>query len=418
MAKIVGTFLDAFNTALSTGLSYKLQHDQLHGEADSTDFIHLHAPTISGETYKPFFQMINEKYPSLFEGKSSEEIQCILNSMGNAIEKGRMMLQNQNIGDFEVRMVSLKDTRPINNGSPDVLINDYYGAFPKVKNFFKSSSSIVYLGGLIVVKNLSPDNGAPLDVSVCEMVSSTNNISDPSSYDGEGSTTSVYNKDIYVRFFPSTTLTFYTKPVTEIISQYTTRDDWQDIKQDIFTKLAEKTHMDVNELKNGGAKIRCISGISQLAEEGVMNYDSFKQNSATFDQTTDEKSYGPNIKLANTYLKFETPMVDEFSYDITLYELFLVGKSVNMNSDVNLSNEIPSYKVIGASEEEVTDIIDSVISPEDNPAVVDAIQKKLALLKYGKIIVKNGKFVEPYKDRKLKEGESIEEQKGEVFTLH
>lgn len=418
MSRIIGTFLDAFNTALSTGLNYKLQHDQLEQQhGDSSDFIHLHASTLRGETYKPVFQVINEKYPDLLNGKTDEEKQCILNAIENAIDNGKIMLQNQGIGDFEVRMVSMKGTREITAGRSDVLINDYHGAFEKVRNFFKTSSSIAYLGGLIVIKNLSNDNGTPLDVSVCEMVSSTTDISNPESYDGEGTTTPVYNKDVYIRFFPSSTLTFYTKPITEIVSQYMTSDSWEQKKAEIFEKLKEVTGLDVDELKEGGSRVRCISGISQLNMEGIMNYDSLKQNSATFDQDSD-LSYGPNVKLANTYIKFETPVESNVPYDITLYEIFLVGKSVNKNSDVKFTDDRQIYKIVPTNQEIISSSIESVLSDSPDPAVVEA-ELKAALAANGKIIVKNGVFVEPYKEgRKLKEGEEIRESKGEVFTLH
>lgn len=421
ISNVINSFGNAFNTALSTGLNYKLEKMKIqeHGDEDNADFIHLHDGTMRGETYKPIFQMLNEKYPDLLAGKSDEEKQSILNAMENAVERGRLMLQNQNLGDFEVRVISLKDTKNIVKDKASVYINDLYGAYPKVKNFFKSSSSIVYLGGILVVKNLSNDNGSPLEVSVCEMVSSTKNVTDPNSYDGEGSTTSVYNKDIYVRFFPSTTITFYTKPISELIAQYTTRDDWQSKKDAVFKKISEITGLEVDEIKKGGSRIRCISGVSQLNEEGVMNFDSFRQNCATFDQTAQTDSgpaYGPNVKLANTYIKFETP-VENVPYEIRVYELFLVGKSVNKNIDSDVGEETPKFNLVSVNQEEMNETIEGVLDGIQSPAT-EAIVKRTALLKYGKIIIRDGKIVGPYDENDLKKGDSVEESDGDVFTLH
>ena len=381
-----------------------------HGATDS-DFIPFHAGEMKGETYDPIAKFINEH----FKDMTQEQAQQVYNTIKNGIEKAKLLMEKCTKKDLQFRVIRLDSTRNIESGKNDVMINTGSGRFKKAKEFFKSSSDVVYLGCVMLVKNLSADNGNSLEISSCDISPSSSNMTDPNSYDGEDNTFNIYNKEVYTRFIPSTSTVFYTKPISEIISQYMINPEWQGKLDNILTALSEKTGISKDEIIKGADKIRCVSGISQLKEQGIDSFDSFRQNSGGFDTT--ETYFGPNVNLLNKYFKFKTSGGEDgktTKYQITLFELFLTGKSVNLNASADLE-VTEKYKIISLNEEQIHTLIDSVIDGTYVRSNEDEIKQKLN--QFGSIVVKNGKFVRENDGKPLQKGEEIIEEQGEVFEL-
>ena len=383
-----------------------------HGATDS-DFIPFHAGEMKGETYDPIARYINEN----FKDMTQEQAQQVYNTIKNGVEKAKLLMEKCTKKDLQFRVIRLDSTRNIEYGKNDVMINTGSGRFEKAKEFFKSSSDVVYLGCVMLVKNLSPDNGNSLEISSCDISPSSSNMTDPSSYDGEDNTFNIYNKEVYTRFIPSTSTVFYTKPISEIISQYMINPEWQGKLDNILTALSEKTGISKDEIIKGTDKIRCVSGISQLREQGIDSFDSFRQNSGGLDTT--ETYVGPNVNLLNKYFKFKTSGGEDgkaTKYQITLFELFLTGKSVNLNASADLEKQSkPKYKITALNEEQIHTLIDSVIDGTYVRSNEDEIKQKLN--QFGSIVVKNGKFVRENDGKPLQKGEEIIEEQGEVFEL-
>lgn len=381
------------------------------GGDDNAEFVNFHGngvgQNLSGVTEDPVAKYINEHFKNL----TPEQAQQIYNTIKNGVSKARLLMEKCTKKDLQFRTIRLDSTREIKYGESDVMIDTGSEKFDKAKDIFKSASDLVYLGCVMLVKNLSPDNGNSLEISSCSVVPSGADMTDPENYDGEDNTVNIYNKDVYVRFIPSTSTLFYTKSISEIISQYMLSDNFIEKKDEILTRISEATGISKEDIKKGGDKIRCVSGISQLKEQGIDSFESLKQNSGGFN--IEKKYAGPNVNLLNKYFKFKTS--GDTKYQITLFEMFLTGKSINLNAQADLKTE-KKYTISNLNEDEIHDIIEEVIDQEDF-GKSDEIIIKQKVSKYGSIVVKNGKFIRGYDGKQLQKGEEIFEQKGEVFDL-
>lgn len=390
-----------------------LSNKNKHGDSDSAEFVDFHSGTFNSVTYDPIAKYINEHFKDL----TPEQAQQVYNAIKNGIEKSKILMEKCTKKDLQFRVIRLDSTRKITNGNEDVMINTGSERFDKAKEIFKSASDIVYLGCVMLVKNLSSDNGNSLEISSCSIVPSVENVTDPENYDGEDNVVNIYNKDVYVRFIPSTSLVYYTKPISEILSQFTIREDWKDKKDEIFQAISDATGISINELKQGGPYNRCISTVSQLRDQGISNFDSFKNLSGGFN--VNNIYGGSNIVLLNQYFKFKTSC-EETKYQITLFEMFLTGKSVNLNA-TNELDDIKRFTITSLTTEDIYKIISKYLPISQIPVNQNEINQliiKQKLKQFKSIVVKNNKFIREFKENdKLNEGEEVIESIGEVFAL-
>lgn len=382
-------------------------------KGDNSEFVPFHGDgdvnEMKGQTYDPVARYINEKCSDL----PKEQAQQLYNTIKNGIDKAKILMEKCDKEDLQFRIVRLDSTRDIKEGKNDVMIETGSSKFEKAKDIYKSASDSTYLGGLMVVKNLSNNNGDSLEIASCSIIPNGADMTDPNNYDGEDNTCNIYNKEVYTRFVPSTSTIFYTKSIGEIASQYSLRDDWEEKKPQILAKIAEAMGITVEQLKNDGQNIRCISRISQLQEQGIDSFDSLRQNSAGF--TIGEKYAGPNIVLLNKYFKFKTSG-DTTKYQITLFEMFLTGKSNNLNASADLLTE-KKYTISNLNEEKVQEIITNVLEGRPDNGKFNELVIKQRLRMHGDIVVKNGKFVRAYNGEQLQKGEEVLEPIGEVFDF-
>lgn len=375
----------------------------------SSEFVPFHGDGMKGEVYDPIAKYINEHFSDM----THEQAQQIYNTIKNGTEKAKVLMEKCESRDLQFRVLRLDSKRQVTSSGSDVMIDTGSAKFEKAKSIFKSATDIVYLGCVMLVKNLSADNGNSLEISSCSIIPNDADMTNPDNYDGEDNTVNIYNKDVYTRFIPSTSTLFYTKSVGEIISQYTMNDEWAEKKDQIFAKVADAMNITVEELKKSGPYIRCVSGVSQLKEQGIDSFDSFRQNAGGFDIS--EKYVGPNVTLLNKYFKFKTSS-DKTDYQITLFELFLTGKSSSLNASADLTTE-KKFTISNLNESKIHEIIDNVIEPRpDGTAKYNELLIEQKLKKYGAVVVKDGKYIRPY-DEKVQKGEEVIEQNGEVFDL-
>ena len=126
MSRIIESFTSAFNTALQTGLNYKLQKMQIqnqsqaitaatnylsnnsaeveaHDEA-SSPFIHLHGTTtMSGVTYDNVAKIVNTVFPNA----SVEEKTEYYNAIQSGLESAQIFLQHCKDQDIQLRVLQL-----------------------------------------------------------------------------------------------------------------------------------------------------------------------------------------------------------------------------------------------------------------------------------------------------------------------
>lgn len=415
MARIISSIADGI-----TGLVHEAVQltdvimSHKHQKGDNAEFIPFHGDEditqMKGKAYDNIAQYINEHFKDL----TQEDAQQIYNTMRNGIDKAKILMEKCDKKGLQFRVVRLDTDREFEKeNEKHIMIESGSTRYDKAKEIFKSASDVIYLGSVMLVKNLSNNNGDSLEISSCSVIPNGDDMTDPSKYDGDDNTVNIYNKEVYSRFIPSTSTVFYTKSINEIISQYSLRDDWQDKKQQILEKLAYAMDKTVEELKNDGQNIRCISRVSELKEKGIDSFDSLRQNSAGL--KVKEKFCGKNIELINKYFKFGTTGTDT-KYHITLFEMYLTGKTNNLNATADLETE-KKYSISNLSEDKVHGIIDDLLAGKEDSKKYNEIVIRQRLSKYKEIVLKNGKFVKPYKGEPLQKGEEVLESTGEVFDF-
>jgi len=349
-----------------------------------------------------------------------------------AIEKGaknsEIILQKCTKKDLQFRLVKTEAIRTLGKGRNDVMVVTRSQLFEKAKELFSSSSDVTFLGALLLIKNLSNDNGVSLEVSSCTQSPDTNNTTNPDNYDGEDNVQSIYNKEVKPIFFSPTFKYYPTKPVSEVLSQFTLRDDWVEKKEMVLQKVSELLQIPIEELKKGGQNIRCISGLSGLRDQAIESFESFKNSSAGLTQYDEDgnliKYPGKDIAALDKYLKFTTSG-GEITYQLTMFSMFITGKSNILNATTNLDST-PQYIMTKSDEQTlsnyVEDLMDNQEGNDNQPEVVPIEENKryhkVLLNTYGAIVMKGNKYIRPYEQGKqLAKGERVVQLKGEVFEF-
>ena len=206
MSRIIETFTSAFNTALQTGLNYKLQKMQIqtqsqaitaasnylstnnteveaHDDLDNP-FIHLHGTTtMSGVTYDNVAKIVNTAFPNA----SVEEKTEYYNAIQSGLESAQIFLQHCKDQDIQLRVLQLnadgsveckKGTQPAKNKIYFNTLSEYY---QKGKDFFKQATNVKFLGSIVQIRNTSGDNGNALDVSIAMRTSNPSDFNNADS---------------------------------------------------------------------------------------------------------------------------------------------------------------------------------------------------------------------------------------------
>ena len=441
MSRIIQGFTDAFNQALETGLNFKLNKMQLqnqqqlitaatnylassggdvetHDDLAKTDYIHLHGTTtMSGVTYDNVAKIVNTAFPNA----SVEEKTEYYNAIQSGLESAQIFLQHCKNQDIQLRVLQLnadgsvkcaKGNNPAENKIYFNTLSEYY---QKGKDFFKQATNVKFLGSIVQIRNTSGDNGNALDVSIAMRTSNTRDFNDADLYDGAGSNISVYNKQSFVKFLPSSRYAYKTESLQKILSAYRDHPKWEEKKEKIYAKLAETLGTTVDDLKSSGNSLRCISKSDPVDYEGVLDFNAFKERSCGVDP---EIQYpGTVATLFDTYLKLTT-VAENTPYVFTVYGLFLLDKTVNSNINVDLSagegeddaDVVENkYEIATVTEEEVEQEVEDILN-EIGHAESRFLKIKAKSFQRMNIpiVVSGGKFVKEYEPgTKLEKGQKV-----------
>lgn len=403
-----------------------------HGEEDNrkeSSFIDLHSAHddadnyVKGTTYDKIAMIVNKYWPDA----SDEERTEIYNSIKSAVDSASIFLQHCKEQDIQFRTVELKAVDKVKGevneeGKHDIVfVNQMANFYDQGKEFYKQASNIKYIGAVLTIKNTSGDNGNCLDISISRKTTNSD-LTNPESYDGTGSNISLYNKDVFRKFLPASKIAYKTKSINEIVNKFSNDVNFENAKKKIFEKLAELLGYTEEEIKNSADKIRCIDKSQPIEYDNILDYEAFKERCAGV--TDLEAKYpGTIASIYDTYIKLTT-LAESTPFTISCYGIFMLDKSVNKNINSELEPEEESqYTMAPASAKEVYDTVDEAIKEvngEDNEQAKRKFMNtkiKVAKKLYGKIVVKDGKFIKPYEGDKLEKGEKVLSSSGCLFNF-
>ena len=160
-------------------------------KGDNSEFIPFHgdgeSKEMKGETYDPIAKYINTHFKEL----TQEQAQQVYNTIKNGSEKAKLLMEKCDKKGLQFRVVRLDSTREIQKGKNDVMIETGSSKFEKAKDIFKSASDMIYLGCVMLVKNLSNNNGDSLEIASCSIIPNGADMTDPNNYDGEDNTSNI-----------------------------------------------------------------------------------------------------------------------------------------------------------------------------------------------------------------------------------
>ena len=442
MSRIIESFTSAFNTALQTGLNYKLQKMQIQqktdlaqmaqsviqsttdeGEHEDIGPIHFHGDPayMRGATYDPVAKIVNETWPSA----STEEKTEYYNAIKSGMESAQIFFQHCKNQDVQLRILQLNSngtvqSKVLEDGSivPEssaVYFNTLSEFYAKGKELYKQATNVKFIGSIINIRNTSNDNGNALDVSISLKKSNIVDFYEAASYDSDGSNYSVYNKQSFTKFLPSSKFAYKTESIQKIMSSFAANPKFQEKKDEIYKKVADLLNMSVEELQAYGNNIRCLANSDPLDYEGILDFEAFKERCCGVD--TKLQYPGTVATLFDTYIKLST-VSQETPYVFTLYGLFLLDKTVNDNINADLSagegeddaEEVEyKYSIASVKQEEVEQVIEDAIN---EVGCAESRRMKIKAKAYRRmgipIVVSGGKFVKEYEDRmKLEKGEKV-----------
>lgn len=434
MAAIINSFTNAFNTALQTGLNYKLEKMKIqsgdngaHDDDNGGTFpIHFHddALMLKGATYDNVAKFVNEYWPDA----TTEEKTEYYNSIKSGLESAQIFLQHCKNQDIQLRILQMNANGTVTSKTVDgtiineksnVFLNTMSEYYEKGKDLFKQATNVRFLGSIINIRNTSDNNGNSLDVSISQMKSNTDDFYASENYDGDGNNVSVYNKQSFTKFLPSSRYIYKTKSLQEILSKFTANPNWEAKKQQIIAKIADGMNMTSEELMEKANNIRCLSKTKPLEYDDILDFKAFKERCCGLDPKLDYP--GTAASLYDTYVKLST-MSGETPYTFTLYGIFLLDKTVNDNINADLTSgegeddaEDVEYKYSYSSmteeevEQEIEDTLDAVSCAESRRLKIKAKSfKRMGI----PVVTVGGRFVKEYKPgMKLEKGEKILDKK-------
>lgn len=340
------------------------------------------------------------------------------NALKTCINSSEIFLQHCKTNDIQVRVVEFKSSRLIKFVDGFIYISQLGDFFDEMKEMYRQATYVKFIGSLVNVRNTSNDNGKYIDV-ICARRTSDFDVSNADMYDVNGLVTSISNRDKYTKFIPPTRAEYSTKSLTEIISNFTIRDDWNTVKDEVYDLISQMTNGDITSkmIKNSGNTLRCIDMAGPLGYDDILTYGAFKDRCAVIGNRS-KKQPGRTAIVHDTYLAI-TRVGEEVPCTITVYGVLLLDKSLNNNIDVKLDDE-RKYTILPLICDDVYNVIEGYLNRENNSQNITQKVKEMKidylLGKHDIIVLKNGEYVRPYKEGdKLMEGESVIKSKYKFF---
>ena len=354
------------------------------------------------------------------------------NALKTCVASSNVFLQHCKNNDIQIRIVEIKQKKLMNMSRGLIYVSQLGDFFDESRDFYKQATNIKFIGSIINIRNISDVNGKYLDIIKARRTSDSN-VANTSMYDINGVVTSISNRDQYTKFIPPTRSEYRTKSITEIISNFTTRDDWNQYKDKVFQKISDMMGNKISpeDIKNSGNRLRCIDMAEPIGFDDILTFDAYKDRCSVVGNML-KKQPGKTVTVHDTYLAV-TSIGDEVPYVVTVYGLFILDKSLNDNLKMKLDYN-KKYYIMPFLSDEVYEAVYSILpkSPLDdddtdqdgnqdaNANKVDLFEKlkiRYMLSEYNEIVVANNKYVRPYKGEKLGKGEQVMREKYELFTI-
>lgn len=370
---------------------------------------------ILSDEYSKVRKIVEKYWPN----ETTEHKVEYYNALKTCINSSEIFLQHCRTNDIQVRVVQFTSSRLIRFIDGFIYVSQIGDFFDEVKDMYRQATNVKFIGSIVNVRNTSNDNGNYIDV-ICARRTSDSDVANADMYDINGVVSSISNRDKYTKFIPPTRAEYTTKSLTEIISNFMTRDDWSTVKDDVYQLISDMTGGDITPkmIKDSGNTLRCIDMAGPLGYDDILTYDAFKDRCAVIGNKS-SKQPGRTAVVHDTYLAI-TRVGDQVPCTITVYGILLLDKALNENIRVDL-NDSRKYTILPLICDDVYDVIESYLNRENDDD--EAINKKIRQMKinylldkHEAVIIKNGEYVRPYREGdRLLEGENVIRSKYKFF---
>lgn len=374
-------------------------HSSTHSHSEDMDDI------VSDEHVK--IKAIVEKY---WPESTPQQKMEYYNALKNSVISSRLFLQHCRNNNMQIRVVQYESSQYLRPENGKLIIPQLGDFYDEAKDFYRQATNVMFIGSVINIKNRARRDGHYIDIRLARRTS-TSVIGDANMFDVDGIVASISNRDTYTKFVAPTMFQFTTRSITEVISNFMTRDDWEKKKNIVFDSISRLLQFLIlpEEIKNSGNKLRCIDMTGPLGYDEALPYKAFKDRCALFANYYVEQP-GRYAVVHDTYISV-TPVGGSIPYKLTAYGIFLLDGTVNKNMIINIDDR-KRYRMLPFNTDDAYELIEDILNAttaDDNATVarkINEMQIKINLSKYGAIVVKDGVFVRPYKeDEKLSEGE-------------
>ena len=381
---------------------------------------------IPSESTTKLANLVDEYWPDA----SVEEKTEYYNALKTCVASSNVFLQHCKNNDIQIRIVEFNQKKLMNMSKGLIYVSQLGDFFDESCDFYKQATNIKFIGSIVNIRNISDDNGKYLDVIKARRTSDSN-VANASMYDVNGLVTSISNREQYTKFIPPTRSEYRTKSITEIISNFTTRDDWNQYKDKVFEKLSDMMGKKISpdDIKNSGNRLRCIDMAEPIGFDDILTFDAYKDRCSVVGDLL-KKQPGKTVTVHDTYLAI-TSIGNDVPFVITVYGLFMLDKTLNDNLKMKL-NYNKKYYIMPFLSDEVYEAVYSILpkSNLDNEAlgededenshredIIDKLKIRYMLSEYKEIVVSDNKYVRPYKGEKLGKGEQVMREKYEFLTM-
>ena len=365
-------------------------------------------------------KLIVEKYWS--EATAQQKMEYY-NALKTSIVSSKFFLQHCFQNNIQVRVVQNKVRQLFdlkenpNKRETNIYLSQLGDFYEKAKDFYLQATNVKFIGSIINIANMSSKDGIYINIQEARRTSTTE-INGKPSFDLTGPIMTISNRDVYTKFVPPTMYEYSTKSITEILSNFIPRDDWNDKKEIVYNELCETFKYDVIDvnpdmIKKSGRTFRCQDTAGPLGYDDVYTYKAFKDRCGQF-ATFDLRQPGRSIVIHDTYIAVSSQNEStdsQIPFSVTEYGIFLLDKTLNENMKSDYS-ELEEYRLLPYTVDQIYYLVERVLdidTEEDAVRVHEMAQDMMtkAMLTQHGAVVRSKTSVRPYKGEPLMEGESI-----------
>lgn len=345
------------------------------------------------------------------------------NALKTSIVSSKFFLQHCYQNNIQVRVVQNKVRNLIdlekspNERETSVYLSQLGDFYDKAKDFYLQATNVKFIGSIINIANMSSKDGIYINIQEARRTSTTE-INGLPSFDLNSPIITISNRDVYTKFIPPTMYEYTTRSITEILSNFIPRDDWNDKKEIVYNELCETFKYDIHGvnpdmIKKSGRSFRCQDTAGPLGYDDVYTYKAFKDRCGQF-ASFETRQPGRSIVVHDTYIAVSSlneSTDGQIPYSITEYGIFLLDKSLNENINTDYS-DYEEYRMLPYTVDQIYYLVERILdidTEEDAVRVHEMAQDMMtkAMLTQHGTVVRSKTSVKPYKGEPLMEGESI-----------